>query len=69
MAQTHFQKQKTTAFRLWFLQRVEKLLVIPRERSDRGNPHFQSCGFPENQDEIGMFWRADCHASVRTGSQ
>ena len=50
-------------------QRVKKVLVIPRGRSDRGNPFPKNVRIYENSVENVTFWRTDCHTSLRTGSQ
>ena len=54
-----------TDFWLWRM----KFHVIPRERSDRGNPLFWGCGLPEGELAGGQErppWGA---TSVRAGSQ
>ena len=47
----------------------EKAAVIPRSRSDRGNPRSQKFCFPEGLVEIRTFQAADRRTSLRAGSQ
>ncbi len=47
----------------------DTLHVIPRGRSDRGNPYSTVVAFLENLVKTILFRWTDCHTSLRTGAQ